>query len=65
MSLMKRIERDRRDPPQNNFQDIKTLVQNRLLAELPPDLDISNTADVRLIIEELFNRILQEEGVIL
>ena len=78
MSLLKRIEKAqakeegaeipvrRASPPaQNNLNDIKTRVQNRLLAELDPNMDITNTDEVRRVIEELFNKILDEEGIIL
>jgi len=52
-------------PDRNPYQDIKTLVQNRLLEELDPNMDITNTEEVRQVIWELFEKILDEEGIIL
>jgi pilus assembly protein CpaF len=45
--------------------DIKTRVQNRLLSELDPTMDISRTAEVRKTIEDLYENILAEEGLVL
>jgi pilus assembly protein CpaF len=45
--------------------DLKTRVQNKLLAELDPSLDISRTDDVRKTILELFEQILSEENIVL
>ncbi|HEX9115838.1 MAG TPA: CpaF family protein [Anaerolineae bacterium] len=49
----------------DTYLDLKTRVQNRLLAELDPSMDISKTADVRNTIQELFEQILTEENIIL
>jgi len=40
-------------------------VQNKLLAELDPSMDVSQTAEVRRTIEELFENILTEEKIVL
>ncbi len=40
-------------------------VQNKLLAELDPSMDVSQTAEVRRTIEELFETILAEENIVL
>jgi pilus assembly protein CpaF len=40
-------------------------VQNKLLAELDPSMDVSQTAEVRRTIEELFENILAEEKIVL
>ncbi|MHB1415646.1 MAG: CpaF family protein [Chloroflexota bacterium] len=45
--------------------DLKSLVQNKLIAELDPRMDLSDRARVERTIEELYNAILAEEGVIL
>ena len=45
--------------------DIKTRVQQKLLQELDPSMDVTRTAEVRATIEGLFESILQEEGVVL
>jgi pilus assembly protein CpaF len=44
---------------------LKTRVQNRLLAELDPSLDITKTEDVRKTIQNLFELILSEENIVL
>ena len=46
-------------------RDLKTRVQNRLISELDPKMDLSDTAQVRRTIEELFNNILEQEDAIL
>ena len=43
------------------YFDLKTRVQNKLLAELDPSLDITRTEDVRKTILELFEQILSDE----
>jgi pilus assembly protein CpaF len=45
--------------------DLKTRVQNRLLSELDPSMDITRTAEVRKTIEDLYETILAEEGIVL
>jgi pilus assembly protein CpaF len=59
----------RASPPssgqRDTYYDLKTRVQNKLLAELDPSMDVSQTADVRRTIEELFENILAEERIVL
>ncbi len=50
---------------QGQYFDIKTRVQNRLLAELDPSMDISRTDEVRKTIWVLFEQILREESTVL
>jgi pilus assembly protein CpaF len=50
---------------ENGFYDLKTKVQNMLIAELDPKIDLSQTAQVRRTIEELFNLILDQQGIVL
>jgi len=46
--------------------DLKTRVQNRLLSELDhSSLDISHTAEVRKTVEDLYENILAEDGIVL
>jgi len=45
--------------------DLKARVQNKLLAELDPSMDISRTAEVRQAIEDLYENILAEEAIVL
>jgi pilus assembly protein CpaF len=49
----------------DTYFDLKTRVQNKLLAELDPSMDVSQTAEVRRTIEELFENILSEERIVL
>jgi len=45
--------------------DLKARVQNKLLSELDPSMDVSQTAEIRRTIEELFENILTEEKIII
>jgi len=47
------------------YFDLKTRVQNKLLGELDPSMDVNRTAEVRRTIEELFENILAEESIAL
>jgi pilus assembly protein CpaF len=49
----------------DTLSDLKTRVQNRLLAELDPSMDVSKVGDVRGTIQELFDQVLAEENIIL
>jgi len=49
----------------DTYYDLKNRVQNKLLAELDPSMDVSQTADVRRAIEELFETILADEKIVL
>lgn len=49
----------------DTYLDLKTRVQNRLLAELDPAMDISRMTDVRSTIQELFEQVLSEESIVL
>ena len=51
--------------PDNSYVDLKTRVQNRLLSELEPSMDLTKKNEVRSHIEELFNAILAEESMVL
>ncbi|HEY3345111.1 MAG TPA: CpaF family protein [Anaerolineaceae bacterium] len=50
---------------QDTYQDLKTRVQNKLLAGLDPTMDVSKVNDVRRTIQELFEQILNEENIVL
>jgi len=54
-----------RDHEDNALLDLKMRVQNRLINELDPKLDLSNTAKVRQQVEEVFNSVLDSESVVL
>lgn len=45
--------------------DLKKRVQDRLMSEMPPNMDMSKTAEVRKMIEDLYETILSEEGIVL
>src|SRR5450759_2944965 len=45
-------------PQAGTYFDLKTRVQNKLLSELDPTMDITKTEDVRRTILELFEQIL-------
>jgi len=47
------------------YVDLKNRVQNRLIAELDPAMDVSRTEEVRQTIREMYEAILQEESIIL
>ena len=51
--------------PGGRIHDIKNEVQNRLLQELDPTMDVTQTAEVRRQIEELFESILAEMNIVL
>ena len=47
------------------YYDLKARVQNRLLSELDPNVDINKVDDVRNTIQTLFDQILAEENIVL
>jgi pilus assembly protein CpaF len=47
------------------YLDLKGRIQNKLIAELDPSMDISQTGEVRSTIEEMFEAILLEENIVL
>lgn len=49
----------------DTYTDLKTRVQNRLLSELDPSMDITRVSEVRNTIQVLFEQILSEENIIL
>jgi pilus assembly protein CpaF len=49
----------------DTYLDLKSRVQNRLLAELDPGMDITRINDVRTTIQELFEQVLAEENIVL
>ncbi|MCJ7700872.1 MAG: CpaF family protein [Anaerolineales bacterium] len=49
----------------DTYFDLKTRVQNRLLAELDPTMDISQIGVVRGTIRELFEQILSDDNIVL
>lgn len=49
----------------DNYSDLKVRIQNRLLSELDPNMDITKKDEVRRQIQDLFNAILAEENMLL
>jgi len=49
----------------DTYFDLKTRVQNRLLSELDPAMDVNQTVEVRKTIQGLFEQILAEESIVL
>ena len=52
-------------PQAGSYFDLKTRVQNKLLSELDPTMDITRTDEVRRTIQDLFEQILAEENIVL
>ena len=69
-SRLASVRTRRANPPgistqRDTYSDLKSRVQNRLLAELDPAMDITKIAEVRRTIQELFEQILAEEKIVL
>jgi len=47
------------------YMDLKTRIQNRLVAELDPAMDVSQTQEVRETIRQMYMSILDEERIVL
>ncbi len=62
---VRRVSAPSAAPQAGTYFDLKTRVQNRLLAELDPSMDITKTDDVRKTIQGLFEQILNEENIVL
>ncbi len=52
-------------PTRDAYLDLKTRVQNKLLAEMDPSMDVSKTDEVRSTIEALYDSVLADENIIL
>jgi pilus assembly protein CpaF len=61
----RRVSAPSTTPQAGTYFDLKTRVQNRLLSELDPSMDITKTDDVRKTIQNLFEQILSEENIVL
>ena len=55
-----RVRRQAAGSTRDAYADIKTRVQNQLIAEIDPQMDMSRTDEVRGTIEEMFDQILAE-----
>jgi pilus assembly protein CpaF len=56
-------QRARGTTKQDNFKEMKVRVQNRLIAELDPRMDLGNADEVRRTVEETFAAVLEAEGI--
>jgi len=61
----RRVSPPRKDAQDETYSDLKVRVQNRLLAELDPSIDVSEVEKVRGMIRDLFEQILTEESIVL
>src|ERR1700675_3603746 len=52
-------------PVREAFRDVKFRIQNRVIQDLDPKLDLSNQVEVRRQIEEIFGKVIDEEGLAL
>ena len=60
-----RVRRAPVAPARDTFIDLKERIQDKLIAELDPQMDITQTDEVRRTIEEMYDQILAQEGTIL
>jgi len=61
----RRVSAPATSPQAGSYFDLKTRVQNKLLAEIDPSMDASKTDEVRRTIQDLFEQILTEENIVL
>src|SRR5512138_378041 len=61
----RRVNAPATSPQAGSYFDLKTRVQNKLLSELDPSMDITRTEEVRRTIQDLFEQILAEENIVL
>jgi pilus assembly protein CpaF len=52
-------------PARESSRDVKFRTQNRVIQDLDPELDLTNQGEVRRQIEEIFSRVIDEEGLAL
>lgn len=59
------VRRQTVSPARDAYLDLKTRIQNKLIADLDPTMDVSKVDEVRRTIEEMYDNILAEEHIIL
>src|SRR6478609_4137508 len=52
-------------PVRESFRDVKFRIQSRVIQDLDPKLDLTNQVEVRRQIEEIFGKVVDEEGLAL
>ncbi len=60
-----RVRRQPASPARDAYLDLKTRIQQKLIAELDPTMDVTRTDEVRRTIEEMYTNILAEEHIVL
>jgi len=58
-----RVRRQPASPVRDAYLDLRTRIQNKLIADLDPTMDVTRTDHVRHTIEEMFNNLLAEEAI--
>ena len=64
-SILRRPGASSAGPGGDSFADLKSRVQNRLISELDPRMDLSNAEEVRRTVEDTFNTVLESESIVL
>lgn len=59
------VRRQPASPVQDAYRDLKERIQNQLISELDPSMDITQSDEVRRKIEDMYNEILSHEQVVL
>jgi len=59
------VRRQPASPVQDAYRNLKERIQNRLIAELDPTIDVTKTAEVRRTIETMYDEILASESIVL
>jgi len=57
------VRRRPASPSRDAYMDLKTRIQNKLIAELDPTMDVTKTDEVRRTIEDMYNNILSDEKI--
>jgi pilus assembly protein CpaF len=63
--MARRVSAPPTSAAQETYHDLKTRVQNKLLAGLDPSMDVTKIGDVRRAIQQEFEQILSEENIVL
>ncbi|MGD8805041.1 MAG: CpaF family protein [Chloroflexota bacterium] len=51
--------------PRDTYSDLKNRIQQKLIAELDPSMDVTESPEVRLTIQEMFETMLLQEQIVL
>jgi pilus assembly protein CpaF len=61
----KKVHRAPTSAQRDAFKDLKERIQDKLIAELDPAMDVSRTDEVRRTIQDMYDQILTQENIIL